>query len=132
MRMQVRYLGRCRFEAEVRGHRIGCDQPADAGGEDLAPTPPELLAASLAGCVGFYVARYCQQAGIDADGLTVEADWQVGGSPRRIERFVVRVHLSAWDMLPEGRRRAIERAATGCLIHNTLSHPPEIAIEVGA
>jgi len=128
MRMRVRFEGGCRFVAEVRGHAIAIDQPEDVGGEDSAPTPPELFAASLAGCVGFYVARYCQQAGIETSGLLVHCDWQVGGTPRRIERFEVLVSL---PNLPEKRRRAIERVAQSCLIHATLQHPPRIEIRLG-
>jgi uncharacterized OsmC-like protein len=35
----------------VRGHEIRSDQPVGDGGDDSAPTPTELLVASLAGCV---------------------------------------------------------------------------------
>ena len=127
MRMRVRRDGRYRFAIAVRGHEIACDQPAEAGGEDSAPTPPELLAASLAGCVAFYVARYCEQAGIPADDLEVLCDWQVGGKPRRMERLEVAVRLPA---CPPERRKAIERVANSCLIHATLQHPPEIVVRL--
>jgi hypothetical protein len=43
MEVKVTYRSGVQFEAEARGHRIICDQPADAGGEDAGMTPPEFL-----------------------------------------------------------------------------------------
>lgn len=42
-----------RFELQVRGHRLLCDQPPGRGGTDQGPTPTELFVASLAACVAF-------------------------------------------------------------------------------
>jgi len=54
--MSVRYCGGERYDIAVRGHTLTVDQPADAGGEDAAPTPTELFVASLASCVVFHAA----------------------------------------------------------------------------
>ncbi|RMH61917.1 MAG: OsmC family peroxiredoxin [Zetaproteobacteria bacterium] len=127
MRMRVSFEQGARFQAECRGHAITIDQPGSNGGSDAGMTPPELMAASLAGCVGYYVARYCQQAGIDTQGLEIGCDWQVGGEPRCIERFVVQVRLPG---LPDNRRRAVERVANSCLIHATLHATPDIEVRL--
>jgi uncharacterized OsmC-like protein len=42
-----------RFELQVRGHRLLCDQPLADGGDDQGPTPTELFVGSLAACVAF-------------------------------------------------------------------------------
>jgi len=39
-RMDVRFVAGEAYEVAVRGHRVLVDQPADAGGQDSAPTPP--------------------------------------------------------------------------------------------
>ena len=51
--VHVEHQGGDRFGIEVRGNTLTVDQPADAGGEDTAPTPTELLVASLASCNAF-------------------------------------------------------------------------------
>lgn len=118
------------FDIQCRGHSVIMDQPTSNGGEDSGMTPPEFFAGSLAGCIGFYVAKYCQQAGIDTDGLRVDCDWSVvEESPRRIGEFTIDVHLPA---LPEKRRKAVERVASSCLIHATLHHTPNIHINLSS
>src|SRR6266540_5083244 len=60
------------FEIEVRGHHLTVDQPVDAGGADLGPTPTELFAASLAACVGFYAVRFLRRHGLRSEEHTSE------------------------------------------------------------
>ncbi len=127
MRMKIRHEKGARFTAECRGHRVTIDQPRDNGGSDAGMTPPELMAASLAGCIGFYVARYCEQAGIDPEGLAVDCDWRVGGAPKMIEHFEVVIRL---PHCPEARMQAVERVANSCLIHHTLCGEPEIRVRL--
>ena len=127
MRMKIKHEEGARFTADCRGHQIIIDQPEENAGSDAGMTPPELFAASLAGCIGFYVARYCQQAGISTDGLEVDCDWQVGGQPRHVESFQVMVTLPG---MPENRRKAVERVANSCLIHATLHASPAIDIAI--
>jgi len=129
-RLTATHTGGAAFNIECRGHTVVTDQPENNGGADSGMTPPEFLAGSLAGCIGFYVARYCEQAGIDPAGLRVDCDWSVAeDAPRRIGEFTIDVHL---PNLPENRRKAVERVASSCLIHATLGHPPEVTINLAS
>lgn len=127
MRMKITHDEGARFIAECRGHKVTIDQPEDNGGSNQGMTPPELMAASLAGCIGFYVARYCEQAKIDTTGLEVGCDWQVGGNPKLMETIQVSVVLPG---MPESRRKAVERVANSCLIHATLHGDPNVEIRL--
>jgi len=127
MRLQIAYEGGAKFTAECRGHRVTIDQPSDNGGDDAGMTPPELMATSLASCIGFYVARYCQQAHLDATGLQVACDWSVGGDPRHMEAFTVLVHA---PNIPASRQKAVARVANSCLIHATLHQQPTVDVQV--
>ena len=124
-RLKAIFEGGSRFTVACRSHEITIDQPKDNGGEDAGMTPPEIMAGSMASCIGFYVARYCQQAKIDTTDLSVSCDWNVGGEPRHMESFEIDIHLPA---MPDNRRKAIERVAHGCLIHATLGQNPTINI----
>lgn len=122
------HLGNDRFAIDVRGHRIHVDQPIDNGGEDTAPTPTELFAASLAGCVAFYAHRYLARHNVGSEGLSVEAEFNAGGSPNRITD--VTIHITAPAALPPERRDAFLAVASHCTLHNTLSQPPTVNIRL--
>ena len=122
------HLGGDRFAIDARGHRVHVDQPIDNGGEDTAPTPTELFAASLAGCVAFYARRYLARHNVASDGLSVEAEFSAGGTPNRITD--VTVHISPPTALPRERRAAFSAVASHCTLHNILSQPPTVNVRL--
>lgn len=125
----VTYQGGDHFVADVRGHRIDVDQPLSDGGEDTAPTPVELFAASLATCVAHYARRYLARHDLPTEGLTVRADFDMADDrPARVKR--VHVDLQLPDGVPFERRAALLAVAAHCTVHNTLENPPEVVVAV--
>ena len=57
----VTFPGGKRVDAQVGGHVIRTDQPVQGGGEDSAPTPFALFAASMATCAGIFVVGFCRR-----------------------------------------------------------------------
>jgi putative redox protein len=126
METEVRYLGGVRFEAEARGHKVMCDQPAENGGEDTGMTPPEFLLASLGTCAGYYAVQYLKARQLSTDGLTVKVEAGKAAQPARMENFRILIEVPG---LEEPRHRdGVIRAAKNCLIHNTMLHAPSIEI----
>lgn len=125
---EVERAGGLRFNATIRGHAVVMDQPVAAGGGDVAPSPLELLGASLGGCIALYVHHFCAARGIADDELRVEVTAEAARQPYRIGRFAVRLTLPA--SLPAEYHAAIERVVKTCPVHNTLLHPPEIGLEL--
>jgi len=126
--INVIYEGGVRFTAHCRNHRITIDQPAEPGGTDAGPTPPELLAASMGSCVGYYVARFLEQAGLADRKIAIHCDWTVSkDTPRRIDSMQMQLKIPG---LPENRLAAIRRVAERCLIHQTLKQEPEVSLQV--
>ncbi|KIE27709.1 osmotically inducible protein OsmC [Streptomyces sp. MUSC 125] len=117
------------YAIDVRGHRMQVDQPAEAGGADTAPTPTELFAASLATCVAFYAGRYLIRHGLSRSGLQVRAEF-VMATDRPARVASVRIVVVPPPGLTEQRRTALLAVASHCTVHNTLSRPPEIDIEL--
>jgi putative redox protein len=116
-----------RFQLQVRGHRLTCDQPAADGGTDQGPTPTELFVASLAACVGFYARRFLARHHLDADGLRVEAAFtRSPDRPARVDRITLRLLLP--HPLEENRRQALLAVVEHCTVHNSLRTPPEVRI----
>jgi uncharacterized OsmC-like protein len=128
-RLEVTHVTGDAYAVEVRGHRLLVDQPTEAGGEDTAPTPTELFAASLATCVAFYAGRYLTRHGLDHAGLRVRTEFTMATDrPARVS--AVRVTVVPPPGLPEQRRAALLAVASHCTVHNTLHQPPEIGIEL--
>jgi putative redox protein len=101
----------------VREHRLTADEPTDEGGEDLGPSPQELLAASLASCTAITMEMYAQRKGWNTDGLEVDVDYTPAdrGCATRFE-LVMRMpaHLS------EEQVEKLRVIAAKCPIHRTL------------
>jgi putative redox protein len=127
--MDVRFISGEAYEVAVRGHLITVDQPTESGGEDTAPTPTELFVASLATCVAFYAGRYLTRHGYSRDGLGVGVEFDMADDrPARVAviRLTVRVPVD----VPCERRPALLAVAAHCTVHNTLTSPPAITIDL--
>jgi putative redox protein len=116
--------GKFEHEVRVREHRLVADEPEDAGGKDLGPSPEEMLAAALASCTAITMQMYADRKGWDLTGAEVDCDYQPSerGRPTCFE-LVLR--------LPEGLSdEQVERLtviAAKCPIHRTLEG--EVAFE---
>jgi uncharacterized OsmC-like protein len=128
-RVEVAHVDGDAYVADVRGHRLRVDQPEDAGGEDTAPTPVELFAASLATCVAFYAGSYLHRHGLGRTGLRVRTEFTMAADrPARVD--TIRVTVLPPAGLPEQRRAALLAVVSHCTVHNSLRQPPEIDIQL--
>ena len=108
--------GTLRHEIDVNGrHSITTDEPAALGGTDTAPTPHELLAATLASCVSTMIALYAQRRDWDLGDLHVDVTYDPDSTPRQVE---VTVHVPA-GLTPDQTKR-LERVAKTCPVRRAL------------
>ena len=124
----VTWNGGVKFTADIRGHKVIVDQPPQGGGQDAGPTPLELMPTALGSCVALFVQQFLVTRGLDATGLQVQVFTAAESTPHRIGRFEVTVSVPGG--VPEQYRAAIVRAAESCTVHHTLTHHPEIAVEL--
>jgi len=130
MEVTVEHLGDVQFEIKARQHTIACDQPPENGGFDEGMTPPELLLAALGSCAGYYAAQYMRKHKLQSAGTLVRVSAEKAKNPARMDDF--RIEVEAPVGLDAEHREGVEEAVHHCLIHNTLLHPPRIAIQVKA
>jgi putative redox protein len=109
--------GRLEQDVAVRAHHVSVDEPEDHGGNDAAPSPQELLAASLAACTAITMEMYAARKGWDVGDIAVDVQYQPAqrGSPTR---FVMEVQLP--KELPEDQRERLMQIGAKCPVHRTL------------
>jgi putative redox protein len=117
MKAIARRVGTFTHEINVRAHRIKADEAPEAGGDDEAPNPQELLAASLASCTAITMEMYAKRKGWDIGKVEVEAEYAPAerGAPTRF-RLVLRLPK---DLTSEQVER-LQVIAAKCPIHRTL------------
>ena len=126
--MTVRYLGAVQFEAEIRGHKVFCDQPVKSGGFDEGMTPVEYLLAALGTCAGYYAAEYLNKNQLPSEGLELKVEADKVKGPPRLDNFRLEIHVphKLEPLHEEGVHHSVEK----CLIHNTLLATPTIHTRV--
>lgn len=56
----------------VRNFQIEADEPIDHGGQNLAPSPFDLLNSALASCTSIYLRSICNKYEIDAGTISIK------------------------------------------------------------
>ena len=124
----ITHDGDARFAAQVRGHRVVMDQSERNGGADAGPTPLDLLAMGLGGCIALYVHRFLESRALPTEGLRVDVERRPATAPPRIGELVVGVTLP-FEPTPHVRA-LLERVVRSCPAHNTLSTGAAVAVDI--
>jgi uncharacterized OsmC-like protein len=124
----VTHDGGMRFSAQVRSHVVTTDQIERVGGTDTAPSPIELLGASLGSCIAFYVQQFCEARRLPYEGMRVEVEQLSVKAPSRVWKFAVRVVMPS--ELPKGYSEMLERVVRSCPAHNTLAGGAQVEIDL--
>ena len=117
MRAIARQRSKFTHDVKVRGHQLTADEPEDHGGDDLGPSPQELLAASLASCTAITMEMYAKRKGWNVDGLAVDCEY----SPAErgcVTRFELVMKMPAH--LSDEQVERLRVIAAKCPVHRTL------------
>ena len=114
------------FCAHTDSGQVMCDESAPIG--KAFPSSPELLMASLGSCIGSVLVTFTDRHDIDLEGMSIDLGWETAENPYRIGQIDVTVNIPR--PLSAEHRQTLEHVASACLIHNTLTHPPKIEVEL--
>jgi putative redox protein len=117
MRAIARQREKYTHDVKAGAHTLTVDEPKDAGGEDLGPSPQELLAAALASCTAVTMEMYARRKGWDTSGLAVDCNYTPAerGCPTKFELvFKLPAHLD------EDQIERLTVIAARCPVHRTL------------
>jgi len=128
VKLKIDLLDKNKFKADIRGHEIIADLPVEKGGGDTAPTPTEIFIFSLGSCAVLFASRYLETAGLNAEGLSLDIDWEYARDPSRVGKIDMEVTVLNAEL--GARRKALLKAIDKCVVHKTLKVQPEINIEI--
>lgn len=126
--IEIAFPGGVKVDVSYKGHRTRTDQPSSAGGENTAPSPFDLFLSSIAGCMGFYALRFCQERNIPTEGLALTVEPVKSEDGKRIQRLNADLVLP--PEFPEKYRDAITRAIDHCSVKKHILEPPEFALNL--
>jgi putative redox protein len=124
MKATARQRSNLQHDVKVRVHQLTADEPEDQGGDDMGPSPQELLAASLASCTAITMEMYAKRKGWNVDGLEVDVDY-LPAERGCVTRFELVMKMPAH--LSEEQVAKLQVIAAKCPIHRTLEG--EVAFE---
>ena len=122
----VQHKGDMQFETTIGNHRLIIDVPPEMQGKDRGLTPPQLFVASLASCIAVFATAYCNNAGIDTEGLTTTLNYDKLMDPSRLGNFKAVITIPQGDV--GKREKAVLHAAKHCPIHETIRLSPGVEI----
>ena len=122
----VTHMGDMKFETQIGNHKLIIDVPPEMDGKDRGPTPPQLFVASLSSCIAIFAASYCNNAGINAEGLSVSLSFDKLKDPAKLANFKAQIKIPKGDV--GKREKAVIAAASHCPIHETIHLPQEVEI----
>lgn len=116
-------------EIQARGHTLLADEPIIAGGDDMGPSPYDLLLSSLAACKVMTVHLYARRKQWDVQRVTVKlthqkiyakdcADCVTEGSAK-VDEIISEIHFEG-DLTEEQIDRLGE-ISDRCPVHRTLT-----------
>jgi putative redox protein len=117
MKATASRIGKFSHLIKVRNHRLEADEPEESGGDDAAPSPQELLAASLASCTAITMEMYAKRKGWDIGKIDVEVEYTPAerGCPTK---FDLVLHLPGG--LTDEQVERLSVIAAKCPVHRTL------------
>lgn len=101
------------------------DEPIDGSGEDLGPSPHEVLLGALGACTAMTLRLYAARKGWEIDSVVVRLTGAREGTEYRIAR-----HVSVVGRIDDAARARLLEIAQKCPVHKTLTGTVAITTDV--
>jgi len=122
MEMLIDFPGGARVDAHFGPFTVHTDQPPQSS----APTPFATFLASIGACAGIYVLGFCQQRGLNAEGIRILQRVHSNPLSGMVDKIDLEIQLPAG--FPEKYRDAVIRSAELCAVKKHFEQPPQIKV----
>ena len=126
MDMKITFPGGKKVNAEFNGFTHKTDQATISGGEESAPEPFSLFLSSIGTCAGIYVLGFCQQRGIETNGMEIIQSMNFNPFSGMIDKIKLNIILP--DVFPDKYKKAIINSANLCAVKKHMEKPPQFII----
>lgn len=124
--IDVSFPGKLKVDAKIDDFVISTDQPEKAGGDNSAPQPFALFAASIATCAGYFALKFCQSRELSTEGMGLTMQYAWDKESKRFPKMDIELTLPA--EFPEKYQKAILRAMDQCVVKKHIMEPPDFEI----
>ena len=119
-------IGQQAYKVDIKaegGTTLVSDEPVSNGGQNLGPSPKELLAAALAACTSITVKMYAARKGWDLQDVYIEVDLdRLDGENKTVINRAIRFTGN----LDEAQTARLTAIANACPVHKILANPIEV------
>lgn len=121
-------IGREHYASRVniRNHQLITDEPLDNGGQDLGPTPTELILSGLASCTASTLRMYADKKGWNVEGIDLEVSIAIRKTDTGQISHIDTVLEIMGEVSGEQKERLLE-IARKCPLYRLLTNPVEIS-----
>ena len=133
MQAEVRWLGKRSFLARSgSGHGIVIDVTEAAGGENLGPSPMELVLLGLGGCTGFDIVDMLEKMRERVRGCRITLEAERAENPPRVFTLIrMTIRVSGRQLDRAKVERAVKLSAEKyCSVSIMLGHSARIEREI--
>lgn len=109
----------------TKDHDVISDEPINYGGENLGPSPYNLLLMSIGSCTSMTLRMYANRKKWPVDDINVRLVYERLETEERITRYI----SFKGDLTDEQKHRLVE-IADRCPVHRTLENNPMISSEL--
>lgn len=109
----------------TKDHHVISDEPINYGGENLGPSPYNLLLMSIGSCTSMTLRMYANKKKWPVDDINVRLSYERLETEERITRYL----SFKGDLSSEQKDRLVE-IADRCPVHRTLENNPVISSEL--
>lgn len=120
--------GHYKTEIDARGHLIISDEPTENGGQNLGPSPGDLLRSSLAACTAITLRMYADRKEWNLGEIEVDVEYRKNLDDIE-HNFYVSVSFENKD-LTENQLKRLEQIANKCPVHKILEKGHEIEVKM--
>ena len=140
-RVRARHLRKEQVQVDFRRQSFICDHPPQLWGDDMGPTPGELVLAGLSASIAQHLGRHARERKIPMASCEVSADFDVGqeakpGHPLDSLAFLsaINVVVEIEGDLTEEQFQTLKYIAENCVVANTLRKgvQPDVVVRPGS
>lgn len=121
--MVTAVIGKDKYKTEIttEGKNFFADEPAELGGSDSAPSPPEYLMSALASCTAITLRMYADRKKLQVEKIKVKVSYS-----KEEYKSVFLAEVSFEGKLDADQEKRFLDIARMCPVHKILNNPIEI------